>query len=586
MPEPASTSPPLTAAELSPHTTVGVMLRQVEASPTVAMLHHFCDGAWQTLTWAEARQAMLGIAAGLIAQGVQPGERVVIMSENRPHWILTDFAIQLVSAVTVPIYPTLTGEAAREIASDCGARLAIVSSSVRNVFQDTALSVILIDQDVPRWMMADPDPQTASLIVDRARSLSPKTVATVIYTSGTTGTPKGVVLTHASITTMAATGAQAFHLGRDGVLLSFLPYSHVFERVEGVMAPISAGATIWIARGAEFLAADLQAARPTMLLMVPRVLEKMVASIEAGVRRRSVLSRAMFRAALRIGHRATADHPGQTSRLAYGLADGMIFSRLRTRLAGGRLRFIVSGGAPLASDVEAFFWSIGLPIYQGWGLTETSAAATANRPGAIRHGSVGQPLPGVQVRAGEDGELLVKGPGVMREYLGRPEATASVLADAWLKTGDVGAIDADGFVTITDRKKDLIKTSTGKYVAPQPLENKLQSFRYIAAAVLVGDRRPYIVALIQPAWDELRQEFQLNGSPEQLAADSRVQQMVKGAVETINRGLANFETIKRFRIVAGEFTEANGELTPSLKVRRRLVQQRYQRLIDEMYGAE
>lgn len=584
MPESTAAPPAISADRLSGQTTPGVLWHQAEQSPTVPVLHFFSANSWQSMSWAQMQIAILRIAGSLLREGVGPGERVVLMGENRVHWILTDFAIQLIGAVTVPIYPTLTPAAAMEIARDCGARLAIVSSALLSVLSDGATRCFSFEIDVDTWMTAGTAGEVADTVQERAVRLRPDDVATIIYTSGTTGSPKGAVLTHRGLTTMAASGAESFRLRADDALLSFLPYSHVFERVEGIMAPLSVGASIWISRGAQFLGADLQAARPTLMLVVPRVLEKLKAAVESGLRQRSILTRVAFTAGAAIGSLAGRSDAGPAARALYRLADRLVLAQLRDKVSGGRLRFMVSGGAPLRHDVEAFFWSIGLPVYQGWGLTETTAAATANRPGAIRHGTVGQPLPGVDVRIEPDGELLVRGPGVMREYFGQPGATAEVLSEGWLKTGDIGAIDADGYVTITDRKKDLIKTSTGKYVAPQLLEAELQRFRYIGAAVIVGDQRPYIVALIQPAWDELRQELKLDGPPEQLAADRRVQAMVRTAVESINHRLSNFETIKRFRIVAGEFTEANGELTPSLKVRRRLVQQRYQRLIDEMYG--
>ena len=251
----------------------------------------------------------------------------------------------------------------------------------------------------------------------------------------------------------------------------------------------------------------------------------------------------------------------------------------------GRLRFFFSGGAPLTADVEKFFWHLGVPIYQGWGLTETTSAVSANRAGARRAGTVGKPLPSVEVKVADDGELLVRGPGVMRGYFRNPGATAEAFADGWFRTGDIGTIDRDGYIRITDRKKDLIKTAGGKYVAPQPLEAKLQRYRYIAAAVLVGDQRPYIAALILPAWGRLTMDQHLTGTPERLVEDERVRNLIKTGIDDLNRELASFETIKRFRLVSREFTEANGELTPSLKIKRSAIQQRYQRLIDEMYSA-
>ncbi len=568
MPETGSAARPAVTPTLpAANTTVGVVLRQAEQWGTRPALYFFADGEWRNLSWERLGKAITRVATGLIRLGVEPGDRVVLLGENSAHWIVSDYAVQLTGAISVPIYPTLTHAEACDIARDCGARLAIVSGALAGALEGVAIKTIAFEDEIATWVTGR-DEQPDDALAGRVGRLRGTDLATVIYTSGTTGRPKGVMLSHEGITTMAATGAKAFRLTSDDVLLSFLPYSHVFERVEGIMAPLSAGATIWISRGATELAKDLAVARPTMLLLVPRVLEKIMTAIEDGVRRRGLPARFVFR----------------VSRSSRRIA-AVTLASLRSRISGGRLRLMVSGGAPLRGDVERFFWSIGLPVYQGWGLTESTAAVTANRPGAIRHGTVGRPLEGVEVRADQDGELLVKGPGVMRGYYGKPDETAPILVDGWLRTGDIGSIDHAGYVRITDRKKDLIKTSTGKYVAPQPLEAELQRFRYIAAAVLIGDRRPYIVALVQPNWDEVRRALNLEEPSAVLANDGRVQEMIRRAIETINGRLAGFETIKRFRVIAGEFTEANGVLTPSLKVRRRVVEQRYQRLIDEMYRA-
>jgi long-chain acyl-CoA synthetase len=560
---------PLMATAVSPRTTVGVFLRQADRFDERPLLHYFRDQRWQSISWAAARVQVLRIAARLVAGGVRPGATVVILSENRPEWILCDLAIQAAGAVTVAIYPSLTPPTARRIVRDSGAELAIVSGqelAERLEVSGDLHRNVRMDREVAEWAQTEADGALLDGVSRRAAALKGSDVATVIYTSGTTGEPKGAVIPHESMVAMAEASVAAFELRPDDVLLSFLPYSHVFERVSGIFVPISAGASIWITRGADHLVDDIAAVRPTLMMGVPRVFEKVVDAVEQEVSQQRPARRVIARWVLR-------------RRVGHQLVDRFVIPTLRRRLTGGRLRFFISGGAPLTADVEDFFWRLGVPIYQGWGLTETTSAVSANRPGARRAGTVGTPLPGVEVKAADDGELLVRGPGVMRGYYRNPGATAEVIADGWFKTGDIGTIDADGYITITDRKKDLIKTAGGEFIAPQPLEARLQRHRYIAAAMLVGDQRPYIAALILPAWGPLTRDQHLKGTPEQLVEDERVRSLIKDGIDALNRELASFETIKRFRLVTREFTEANGELTPSLKIKRRVLQQRYQRLI-------
>jgi long-chain acyl-CoA synthetase len=565
----------LHATVVSPRTTVGVFLRQAERFDDRPLLHYFRDQRWQSISWAAACEQVRRIAARLIGSGLRPGSAVIILAENRPEWILCDLAIQAAGAITVPIYPSLTPATAQRIVRDCGAELAIVSGqelAQRLAIGGELRQIVDMDREMAEWTQAAPDAALLDEVSMRLTALRGADVATVIYTSGTTGEPKGAVIPHESMVAMAEASLAAFELRSDDVLLSFLPYSHVFERISGIFVPIAAGASIWISRGADYLVDDISAVRPTLMMGVPRVFEKVVDAVEQEVSHQRLARRAVARWVLR-------------RRIGHQLVDRFVIPTLRRRLTGGHLRFFISGGAPLTADVEDFFWRLGVPIYQGWGLTETTSAVSANRPGERRAGTVGKPLPGVEVKAVDDGELLVRGPGVMRGYLRNPEATAEVFADGWLKTGDIGTIDADGYITITDRKKDLIKTAGGKFIAPQPLEARLQRYRYIAAAMLVGDQRPYVAALILPAWGPLTRDQHLKGTPEQLVDDERVRSLIKDGIDALNRELASFETIKRFRLVSREFTEANGELTPSQKIKRRVVQQRYQRLIDEMYSA-
>ena len=566
--------PAFAASTVSSHTTIGVFLQQADRLGGRTFLNAFQQNTWRSISWDEARQHILRVAAGLVGAGLQVGDAVMLLSQNRAAWILCDLAIQAAGGITVPVYPTLTAATTQQIAADSQAVIAVVASELigKVTPSDRLRRLVDMDTELQEWMAHDPATSLVEEVVRRVAGLSGQDVATIIYTSGTTGDPKGVVIPHENFVAMAAAGMAAFTLGPEDVLLSLLPYSHVFERVSGIFTPLSAGATIWISRGATQLLDDIAIARPTLMMAVPRMFEKMVDRVEAQIRREPFARRLAARWAL--GRR-----PG------HHLIDRLVLPKLRRRLTGGRLRFFISGGAPLDAHVEGFLWAIGVPVYQGWGLTETTSAACANRPGANRSGTVGQPLPGVDVRLASDGELLVRGPGVMREYFHNPGATAEAFDGGWFRTGDIGAIDEAGYVTITDRKKDLIKTAGGKYVAPQPLETRLERNRYIAAAVIVGDRRPFIGAVILPDWDNVINDQHLDGTPEQLVKDDRVNAVIKAGVDALNRQLASFETIKRFRLVWQPFTEENGQMTPSLKVRRHVVEMRYQRLIDEMYGA-
>jgi long-chain acyl-CoA synthetase len=387
------------------------------------------------------------------------------------------------------------------------------------------------------------------------------------------------MLAHRSFVDMAHSALQVFDLGEEDESLSFLPYAHVFERVNGLFVGIAAGGSAWIARGAEHLAEDLQASKPTVMVAVPRVYEKMHQRIMAVVRENPPRRQALFRWALELGRRrARGERP-----LLYPLAERLVLGPVRKRLTGGRLRFFVSGGAPLSAEIEGFFWALGVKILNGWGMTETSSGATSNTEQRHRFETVGPPLPGVEVKVAEDGEIMVKSPGNMLGYYRNPDATAQTLRDGWVMTGDIGDLDPDGFLRITDRKKELIKTSVGKYVAPQPVETNLQQAPEIERALVIGDERPYVVALIVPDWDVLRAELGITGEPRELVKDDRVRQAIQRRVDEVNGSLSDWETIKYFELLPEDFTEANDEITPTLKVKRRVVNQRYRDLIETMY---
>jgi long-chain acyl-CoA synthetase len=521
---------------------------------------------------------VLAEAAALIRAGVRAGDHVVLIAENRVEWPVSDLAIQSVGAITVPIYATTPPALAQGIAADAGAVLAIAGDeTLAQKVPTTSVmrAVVLMDSDLPEWLARQPSSAELEEIARRLEGLRPDDVASVIYTSGTTGEPKGVELAHRSFVDMARVELEAFPLGETDVALSWLPLSHVFERTTFFVC-MAMGGQVYMSRGVDRLAADIGEVHPTVMTGVPRVYEKMHAAVMERVRSSPAVRRSLFGWAIRVGRRFSHDqHAPPQLQLQRRLAERLVLHALRERLVGGRLRMFISGGAALAPDVEEFFWAIGVPIYQGWGLTETCSGATSNTPNAHRFGSVGKPFRGVELKIADDGEILVNSPGNMLGYHNKPEATAEVLKDGWLCTGDIGVIDADGFVCITDRKKALFKTAVGKYVAPQPIEVELMRDPLIERAVVVGDGRPYVTALVVPDWDAARKGG---------LGDAAINERVQKAVDAANEGHGSWERIQYFTLLTEDFSEANGELSLKLDVKRKVVQERYQKQIESMYN--
>ena len=549
-------------------TIVGVFLEQAERRGSAPFLHRPTASGWEPISWAEIRQQALRVAARLVGVGVKPGETVVILSENRVEWILADLAIQAAGAVTVPIFATSTAETIGKIVANSEAGLAFSGSDALSANLPQGVQVLGMDTDLAAWLASEAPADDQAEVERRLAALKPTDVASIIYTSGTTGDPKGVVLPHSNFVTMARASLQDFEIGPGDAMLSFLPFSHVFERQSGVVIAITSGAEMWLSHGLARLAEDIAAASPTVMLGVPRMFEKIVDRIRDEVRKQPAWKRFLF---------------GQATAGRLGPLGVRILEPVQRRVGGKRLRFFVSGGSPLSREVESFFWSLGIPIYNGWGMTETTSGATANNPSGHRYGTVGRALPGVELKLAEDGELLVKGPGVMREYHRDPRSTAETLEKGWLRTGDLAEVDGDGYVRITDRKKDLLKTSNGKYVAPQPIEAKLQGTRYIETAILIGDDRPYVTALLVPKWEHLKQDLGLDGDPAQLVKDKRVTGAIQRSIDEVNATLAHWERVNYFRLLPRDFEESEGERTPSLKIKRAVIKRKYADLIEEMY---
>ena len=509
------------------------------------------------------------------------------MSPNRPEWIYCDFGIMAAGGVTVPIYPSLPAPTAAFIAADSKTGIAIASNhdlATRLGGHDYPRKVFTMGEDVRKWTSTEPASDLRAKIDSRLAGLRPEDLATVVYTSGTTGDPKGVMLSHRHFLEVAKASLKMFHIGPDDQLLSYLPYSHVLERVDGIFVETMAGCSFWLAQSLDQLVEDIQQARPTIMLGVPRVFEKVYEAVNDQVRKQPAVKRAIFNWALGIGAARLRPEPGPWLRLRGRIADRLVLQALRRRLTGGRLRFFISGGAPLNEKVEEFFWAIGVKILQGWGLTEATSGVTSNTEELHRYRTVGVPLPGTEIRIADDGEILVKGPGVMAGYLNQPAATAEIITDGWLKTGDMGFVDQDGFLTITDRKKDLIKTSGGKYVAPLPIESQLEVDRYVKSAVVIGDRRPYVVALIVPDWTALAADTGISGAPKDLINSPELTPRFAALVARVNQGRASFETIKYFALLDRDFTEAHGELTPTLKKKRRVITEHFANEIENLYA--
>ena len=562
---------------LGERTTIGLFFRQAARFGDRTLVRFHDGTAWRGASWSRMADLAQRVAARLVGEGVQAGDRVVIMADNRVEWLYCDLGIQAAGAVTVPIYPSTPARTAQVIADDAGARVAFVDDGLHDRLQVERL--VALDADLPAWVAAPADPELLAEVETRAAAVGPDDLATLVYTSGTTGLPKGVMLPHRCFVDMAKSCLQVFDLGPDDESLSFLPYSHVFERINGLFVGLAAGGSAWIARGIPKLVDDLQECRPTVMVAVPRVYEKMHQQVMAIVREQPPRRRAIFRWAIGQGRRRMRGQPAPL----YPLADRVVLGPIRRRLTGGRLRFFVSGGAPLSAEVESFFWAIGVKILNGWGMTETSSGATSNTERRHEFETVGPPLPGVEIRIADDGEILVRSPGNMVGYFNNQEATAETLDDGWVRTGDIGELDASGFLRITDRKKELLKTAGGKFVAPAPMETRLMQDPAIERAVVIGDERPYVTALIVPDWRTLQVVHGIEGSPEELCEDERARAVVQGSVDELNRDLGSWETIKYFTLLPHDFTEESGELTPTLKVKRRIVQERYRDPIETMY---
>jgi long-chain acyl-CoA synthetase len=558
------------------------------------------EGRWLCLSQDEFFSRVEALFFALRSLGVSHGDRVVIMSENRVEWAIADFAALCNGASTVPIYPTLSASQVHALIRDSRPSVVFVSTiplleklrTGRRGFPSRYVvafdehiyqpGVIRIDAmyEVGRQCSFNYPGEFRESIL----SIAPDDVATVIYTSGTTGVPKGAMLTHGNLISNIAATRAILRLFPDDVSLSFLPLAHIFQRHVDY-ASVEAGCTIAYAESMTAVQDNLMDIRPTFAAGVPRFFEKVYSRIMCEVARGSTVRRAIFDKAVRIGKQSL--ETGQRS-LAWRAADHAVFRKIRERL-GGRIRFFISGGAPLQKEISEFFAAIGLPVFEGYGLTETSPVISLNGPGANRIGSVGKPVAGVELRVAEDGEILVRGSSVMKGYFGMARETAEAFQDGWFHTGDIGELDSDGFLKITDRKKDLIVTSGGKNVAPQPIECRLKTIPYFDNVVLIGDGRKFISALVVPNYDALANLARAHGigygDLEELIQNREICTLAMADIDRVTADLADFEKVRRIVFLGGQFTIEGGELTPTFKVRRTAIEQRYKTEIDRLYAA-
>lgn len=568
-------------------------------------------GAYHAVSTREFAADVERASLGLAGAGIEPGDRVAILSENRYEWAVADLAILTASAVTVPVYPTLTPRQIEYVLRHSGARALFVSD--RRQLETIAgleppasrIETVVVFDPIPpgapnvehlplETLLARGEERRRSAPGEhreRAARVGPDDLATIVYTSGTSGTPKGVMLTHRNIVSNAEACLERLSVTAEDICLSFLPLSHVLERTGGQFAMLRAGATIAYTESIGRVLQNLAQVRPTMLIAVPRFYERTVQRIDDKIRSSPPVRRRLFLWARRTGlARAGRALAGRRVpwplELRYRLADALVFRKVRAQF-GGRIRFLVSGGAPLSREIAEFFFALGLPVLEGYGLTETAPVLTVNTLDAPRLGTAGRPLRDVEIAIADDGEILARGPNVMIGYHGDEEATRAVIRDGWLHTGDIGHLDPDGFLVITDRKKDLIVTASGKNVAPQPVETRIKTSSFVAEAVLVGDGRRFIAALLFPDFMALEgwaAEHGIRASRAELARDERVRALFQNEIARVNADLAGFEQIRRFALVPDELSVSGGELTPTLKVKRTVIAERYASLIEEMFA--
>ncbi len=581
-----------------PRTLNDIFFQVVERNATRVMTHEQ-NGSWVSISSADFYKRVAGTARALISWGIGRGDRVAILSENRPEWAIADFALLMIGAAVVPIYATLTAEQCSYLLRHSGARAVFVSSKdqltkIADIRTETTIERIIMmdrpDESEPTVAfmkdIMDSGPESRDAELDaNARTVTRDDLATLIYTSGTTGTPKGVMLTHGNLASNLEVSLDAFDFLAGDISVSFLPLSHITARHVD-FALFYRGVALAYCPFIEELPRVLQQIHPTVFVAVPRVYEKIYNQVQkqvgAGFKRR------LYNWAIGVGERniSTVLSGKRPHNLRWQIAERLLFSKVMHAM-GGRVRTFISGGAPLGKDLGLWYAKIGIQINEGYGLTETSPVIAVNNPHGYKLGTVGKPLDNLQVRIADDGEILVRGPNVFKGYWNMPDETRDTFDGEWFKTGDIGCLDVDGFLCVTDRKKDLIKTSGGKFIAPQPIENSLKANALVSEAAVIGERRKFPSVVIAPAFSHLEEWARIHGvgfsSHQELVCNPQVQALYESIVEAVNHNLAKYEKLKKVLVIPEELSIESGTLTPTLKLRRRNVEARYRELIDTLY---
>jgi len=594
------------AAEQSGSTTIADLLPSAAErfGPRPAVMFKDDHGNWETRTFSEVGDTVRSLSLGLIGLGVEKGDKVSILANTRPEWTYFDFAALTAGAVVAPIYQTNSPEETRYVLTDSDAKVVVVEDEeqmekVRAIRGDCPQLEQVIrmtgssdDSISMQDLAARGSERDESEWEQRWRSVTPDDICTLIYTSGTTGPPKGCVISHGNYRSMLDMVNSVSVIEEGELTYLFLPLAHSFA-VLIQFGSFDLGATLaYWERDPMKIAANLVEVRPTYFPSVPRIFEKIYTAATAKAESAGGLTKAVFNWAIRVGHKVRelerqGRQPGPLLRWQYKIADKQVLSKIRG-LFGGRLRLAVSGAAPINPEILRFFEAAGVLVLEGWGMTETSTAATISTPEDYKIGTIGKPFPGCQVRIAEDGEILVKGPNVFQGYYKNPEATREALVDGWLHTGDIGEIDEDGYIKITGRKKDIIITAGGKNITPANLEAEIKQHPLVSQCVVIGDRRPYLVALVTLDPEEAvsyAKEHSLPEDPEALASNEKVKAEIDAHVDQINKKFARVEQVKKIRILPHDLTQQGGELTPTLKVKRAVVASKYEPQIDELYDS-
>jgi long-chain acyl-CoA synthetase len=574
------------------------------------VMMHKVDGKYQGITYEKFKEETEYLAYGLASLGILSQDKVAIISENRPEWVYADMAILGLGAIDVPLYPSLTSDSIEFILNNSESKAIIVSNKfqlnkvlkIRSKCSKLKYIIVLNEKDTieedPKIItfkeaqskgnkLRQDDP---SYFKNSRAKVKKDDLCTIIYTSGTTGEPKGVMLTHWNILSNSKAALEILPIHESDVWLSFLPLCHIFERMGGYYTGFASGGTMCYAEGIEAVATNLMEVKPTLMTSVPRLFERIYSKVIKNVESQSSSKQKIFYWALNVGKNYAQATKSEDVSVAlsiqYKLANKLVLQKIREK-TGGNLRFFISGGAALARELGEFFEALGIIIIEGYGLTESSPVITANRLDDFKFGSVGKVMPGVEVKIAPDGEILARGPNIMRGYYKNRKETDAVLKDGWLHTGDIGVFDADGFLVITDRKKHLFKTTAGKYIAPTPIENLFVSSKFIDQFVLIGDSRMFLSALIVPDFESVREYADSHKIPynsnEDLAKNSEIYTLIEKDMTKFQKQLANYEKVRKFVLLEKPFSIETGEITPSMKIKRKFVEERYRNLIEEMY---